>query len=80
MNIKVLGPGCRNCVRLERHAREAAADLHLDAEVEKVTDYAAIAGYGVLATPGLVVDEQVVVSGRVPSVDELRELLAARSG
>ena len=80
MNIKVLGSGCRNCVRLERAAREAVADLHLDAEVEKVTDVAVIAGYGVLATPGLVVDEQVVVSGRVPSVEELRGMLAARTG
>lgn len=55
----------------------ALADLGLDAVVEKVTDYAAIAGYGVMSTPGLVVDEKVVLSGRVPSITQVRQLLAA---
>ena len=66
MIIKILGPGCTNCVNLERATREALDQLGLDATVEKVTDYAAIVGYGVMSTPGLVVDEQVVLSGRVP--------------
>ncbi len=77
MIIKVLGPGCRNCKNLERVARQAAEELGLDATVEKVTDYPTIVGYGVLSTPGLVVDERLVSSGRVPSVDEVRELLVA---
>jgi small redox-active disulfide protein 2 len=76
MDIKVLGPGCRNCVTLEARTREALEQLDLDADVEKVTDPAAIAGYGLLATPGLVVEGDVVVAGRVPSVRQLRELLA----
>jgi small redox-active disulfide protein 2 len=76
MDIKVLGPGCRNCVTLEARTREALEQLDLDADVEKVTDPAAIAGYGVLATPGLVVEGDVVVAGKVPSVRQLRELLA----
>jgi small redox-active disulfide protein 2 len=76
MDIKVLGPGCRNCVTLEARTREALEQLDLEADVEKVTDPAAIAGYGVLATPGLVVDGDVVVAGKVPSVRQLRELLA----
>ncbi|WP_263731535.1 thioredoxin family protein [Cellulomonas sp. SG140] len=76
MIIKILGSGCANCVNLERVTREAAADLGLDAVFEKVTDYGEIAGYGVMRTPGLVVDEQVVMSGRVPTAAQVRELLA----
>jgi small redox-active disulfide protein 2 len=76
VNIKVLGPGCRNCVNLEARTREALDALGLHAEVEKVTDPGAIAGYGVLATPGLVVDGEVVVAGKVPTVRKLEELLA----
>lgn len=76
MRVKILGPGCKNCQSLERVTREALADLGMDATVEKVTDYAAIAGYGVMRTPGLVVDDRVLVSGRVPTVHQLRQLLA----
>ncbi len=75
MNIKVLGPGCRNCVNLEKATREAAEALGIDAEIEKVTDYAEIAGYGVMSTPGLVVDGEVVLYGRVPTAAQVRELL-----
>jgi small redox-active disulfide protein 2 len=73
--VKILGPGCTNCQNLERATREAIAELGLDATVEKVTDYATIAGYGVMSTPGLVVDEKVVVSGRVPKAAEIKMLL-----
>ena len=84
MHVKVLGPGCANCQTLERVTREALAELGVDATVEKVTDYPTILGYGVMSTPALVVDEQVVVAGRVPTAARLRELLqplaaAARS-
>ena len=78
MEIKVLGPGCRNCVTLERITREAAESLGIDVEVEKVTDGAAIVGYGVLSTPGLVVDGEVVLRGRVPTPTQVREILQAR--
>lgn len=78
MHIKVLGPGCRNCQNLERNTHAALASLGLDASVEKVTDYAEIAGYGVLRTPGLVVDEEVVASGRVPKPEEIADLLRER--
>ncbi|WP_372734540.1 thioredoxin family protein [Nocardioides sp.] len=77
MIIKILGPGCNNCKNLERATREALDQLGMDATVEKVEDYAAIAGYGIMATPGLVVDEKVVVSGRVPKPAEVKQLLAA---
>ena len=75
MIVKILGPGCTNCQNLERATREAIAELGLDATVEKVTDYPTIAGYGVMSTPGLVVDEKVVVSGRVPKAAEIKMLL-----
>ena len=77
MIVKVLGPGCRNCVNLERATRQAIDDLGLDATVEKVTDYPTIVGYGVMATPALVVDEKLVSSGRVPTAAEVRKLLTA---
>ena len=76
MDIKILGPGCLNCHNLEQVARQAADDLGIDATFEKVTDYGQIAGYGVMRTPGLVVDEQLIVSGRVPTRAQVRELLA----
>ncbi|HQY32614.1 thioredoxin family protein [Actinotalea sp.] len=76
MIIKILGSGCANCVNLERVTREALAELGADATVEKVTDFPAIVGYGVMKTPGLVVDETVVLSGRVPTTSQVREILA----
>ena len=76
MIIKVLGPGCTNCKNLERVTSEAVAELGLDATIEKVEDYPTIAGYGIMSTPALVVDEEVLVYGRVPKVAELRALLA----
>jgi small redox-active disulfide protein 2 len=79
MIIKILGPGCTNCKNLERATREALDQLHLDATVEKVQDYATIAGYGVMSTPGLVVDEKVLVAGRVPKPSEIKQILAAAS-
>lgn len=80
MKIAVLGPGCANCVTLERRVRDTLTDLGLEAEVEKVTDYGAIAGYGLMRTPGLVIDGEVVIAGRVPSRDEVRDLLTERAG
>jgi small redox-active disulfide protein 2 len=77
MDIKVLGPGCRNCVTLEARTRDAIDGLGLDATIEKVTDPAVIASYGILSTPGLVVDGQVVIAGKVPSVRQLETLLVA---
>jgi small redox-active disulfide protein 2 len=80
MNIKILGSGCANCVNLEKVTREAAASLGIDATFEKVTDYAVIAAYDIMRTPGLVVDETVVLSGRVPTVSQVKELLAPLVG
>jgi small redox-active disulfide protein 2 len=77
MIVKILGSGCANCVNLERVTREALAALGVEATVEKVTDFPTIVGYGVMSTPGLVVDEKVVLSGRVPTAAQVRELLAS---
>ncbi len=76
MKIKVLGSGCANCRTLEKRTTQAANLLGLEAEIEKVTDYAAIAGYGVMSTPALVIEERVILAGRVPKVAELQTLLA----
>jgi small redox-active disulfide protein 2 len=75
MHIKILGSGCANCVNLEKAAKQAVAELGIDATFEKVTDYADIAAYDIMRTPGLVVDDQVVLSGRVPTVRQVVELL-----
>jgi small redox-active disulfide protein 2 len=77
MIIKVLGPGCANCMKLERVTRQAVAGLGVNATIEKVTDYRTIVGYGVMATPALVVDEKLVLAGRVPTTTQVRELLAS---
>jgi len=80
VNIKILGPGCANCVNLEKAAKQAASELGIAATFEKVTDYADIYSYGIMSTPGLVVDEQVVLSGRVPTARQVKELLAPLVG
>ena len=69
--IEVLGPGCNNCERLEKNTREAIAMAGIDAEITKVTDYAEIMAYGIMSTPGLVIDGKVVSYGRIPSADDI---------
>ncbi|MFO8076009.1 MAG: thioredoxin family protein [Egibacteraceae bacterium] len=77
MDIKVLGPGCANCVKLEEQTRKALDDLGTEASIEKVTDMAEIMSYGIMSTPGLVVDGEVVVAGKVPSAKAIGKLLSA---
>lgn len=74
--IEVLGPGCNNCRRLEANAREAVAMSGVEAEIVKVTDYARIMTYGILSTPGLVIDGRVVSYGRIPSPADIAVWLA----
>lgn len=76
LSVKVLGSGCANCLKLEQLVRQVTDELGMEAAVEKVTDFATILHYGVMKTPGLVVNERLLVSGRVPPLDEVRQLLA----
>ncbi|HPE99317.1 MAG TPA: thioredoxin family protein [Bacteroidales bacterium] len=76
MEVKVLGTGCANCKNLEAAARKAVEELGIEANVVKEEDIMKIMGYGILRTPGLVIDEKVVLSGRVPSVSEIKEIIA----
>ena len=76
VKIKVLGPGCANCQNVEKVTRKAVSSMGLDASIEKVTDFKDIMKYPILATPGLVIDEKVVCSGRVPSEAEVSTWLA----
>jgi small redox-active disulfide protein 2 len=79
--IQVLGPGCTNCRSLYERAHEAARQLGLEVEIEKITDFEAIARAGVMSTPALLVDGKLMVSGRVPPTEELMALLSGpRSG
>lgn len=80
IHVKILGPGCANCRKLEEMARQAVAGLGLEAVVEKVTDLEILMAYDVYSTPGLVIDEKVVCSGRVPSPTELTGWLRTASG
>ena len=73
--IQVLGPGCPNCSRLASVTEEIAKEIGLEYELEKVTEITAIIGFGVMKTPALAVDGKVLVSGRVPSRDEIKKLL-----
>lgn len=76
MIIKILGSGCNNCVRLEANARKAAEELGITAEFVKVKEMADIAAYGVMRTPGLVVDEKVVSFGKVLSPENIKPLIS----
>ncbi|GAP21959.1 thioredoxin family protein [Leptolinea tardivitalis] len=74
-NIKILGSGCANCKRLEAMARKVVGDLGIEAEFEKVTDYAEIMKYPILSTPGLVINEKLVSAGRIPTEEQIETWL-----
>ena len=80
LTVKILGSGCANCRRLEQVARQAAQDAGIEADFVKVTDYKDILAYDVLTTPGLVIDEKVVSSGKIPAPATIAQWLTeARS-
>ncbi len=76
LTIKVLGSGCANCKRLEQIAYKVVTEMSIEAEVVKVTDYNDIMTYNVLSTPGLVINDKVVLSGRIPTPAEVKTWLA----
>ena len=75
MLIKILGSGCAKCQRLEQLTREAAAELGIDAEFDHVRERDKIMAYPIMMTPALVIDEEVKVSGRIPSKEEISRWL-----
>lgn len=77
LTVKILGSGCANCKKLEAVAREAVAGADLQAEFVKVTDMKDIMAFDLLATPGLVINEKLVSSGRIPTQAEVRQWLTA---
>jgi small redox-active disulfide protein 2 len=78
MDVKILGSGCRNCQNLETNTARALRELGINATIGHVTDEVDIIGYGVMSTPALVIDDEVVLSGRVPTPEQLRVLIGAR--
>jgi len=76
LTIKVLGPGCQNCKNVEAIARKAVMNFGLEAEFVKITDWADIKKYPILATPGLVINEKLVCAGRIPTEAEVTTWLA----
>ncbi|AQS59630.1 thioredoxin family protein [Desulforamulus ferrireducens] len=75
MEIKVLGTGCKKCTEVEKLVREVLAEINVPANVEKVEDIAQIVQYGVMLTPGLVINGKVKVSGRVPNKADIKKLI-----
>jgi small redox-active disulfide protein 2 len=78
MEIKILGSGCAKCVKLYENASAAVREAGIEANIEKVTDMAKIASYGVMSMPALVVDGSIASMGRVPSKEQIKMLLKAR--
>jgi small redox-active disulfide protein 2 len=77
LTIKILGPGCANCRKLEQVARQAVDSLNIESEIIKVTDVKDIMAYDVLQTPGLVINEKLVLAGRIPTVGSIVEWIRA---
>ena len=75
MEIKVLGPGCAKCKSLEKAIKEAVEQTGVDATITKVEDIVEIMQLGVMTTPALIIDGEIVVTGKVPSISELSDLL-----
>jgi len=76
LQIKILGPGCPNCHKVEENARSAVTNMGIQADFEKISDYAEIQKYHILGTPGLVINEKVVCAGRIPDESEIMTWLA----
>ena len=76
LTIKVLGSGCANCKRLEQISHKVVAEMGIEAEIVKVTEYPEIMAYNIMSTPGLVINEKVVSSGRIPTPAEVTTWLA----
>ena len=76
MKIQILGTGCPKCKKMAEIAEKAASSLNLDYEIEKITEIARIMDFGVMSTPALAVDGKVLIAGKVPSEDRMKDLLS----
>jgi len=80
MEIKVLGPGCANCHKMEELATQAVKELGINANIEKITDIARIAMHGILSTPGLIINGKIKHSGKpLPSLEKVKEMIKAEA-
>ncbi len=79
MKIQILGTGCPKCKQVEDNAREAVKNLNIDAAIEKITDINQIIDFGVTVTPALVVDGEIKFSGRIPSVEEIIDVIKSEN-
>jgi len=77
LNIKVLGSGCMKCNKLEELVKEVVGEMGVDAKIEKITDIKEIAKTGILMTPGLVIDNEVKASGKLPSKAEVTQMITS---
>ncbi|MBT8491173.1 MAG: TM0996/MTH895 family glutaredoxin-like protein [Deltaproteobacteria bacterium] len=78
MKIQIAGPGCTRCNSLEQNVIEAVTELGIEATISKLKDFKEYTQYGILMTPALVIDGKVVVTGKVPSVDDLKKIISER--
>ena len=78
VNIKILGPGCSNCQKLEINVRQAVKELKIEAKIEKISDIGEIMSYNVMNMPVLIVDEKIIFSGSVPRVEEIKNSLSKK--
>ncbi len=79
LNIKVVGSGCPNCQRLEQLCRQVISEANIDAEIEKITDFNEFAALGIMMTPGLLINDQIMSNGRIPSKDQLGQWIVQAS-
>jgi small redox-active disulfide protein 2 len=76
MKIEIVGPGCPRCIATEKNVKEAVKQLGIQAEITKVTDVAEFAKKGVMFTPGVIVDGEVKISGKIPTVEEVKKVIS----
>lgn len=75
MNIKILGPGCKNCKKLEDNTKSALEELNLDISIEKITDFKDIVSYGVMQTPALLIDDKIKIVGSSSNISEIKNII-----
>ena len=80
MEIKILGPGCPKCGEVEKRVKNALADMNIPANVEKITDIKKMMSYGILATPGLVINGKIKSSGRIPRAEDIKTWILEAAG